>query len=289
MRKWILALIFAISIAPLASEEKNNSPTHNVVVSVAPYRFFVEKIGGDTINVIVFVPVGASFHDYEPTPKQIFTASNADLWFRIGESFEGRAIQAFQGHKMPVRFVDLRDGVNLILNVGSGHCCCHANGADLHIWLSAREAKIQASAIAKALMETYPEHKALYQERLEGLLRELSDLDTYIGQTLASLKDRVIMVGHPAYAYFARDYNLTQLPIECEGKDPTPRQLTTILEQARAAHICTIFTQRQYGEKAVRLIANELKASVVMLDPYSDDYMQMMRDIADRIKGACPK
>jgi len=279
----LFALMFAANLFAVDTAKDNRS--HQVIVSIAPYKFFVEQIAGDTVKTNVFVPIGASFHDYEPTPKQVFTAGNSDIWFRVGESFENRAVQALQGHQLHTQFVDLRQGVNLIIvEPGSeGHCCCHADCADLHMWLSPKEVKIQAQTIAKALIEKYPEHKELYQKNLEKLLQSLDQLDKDISTELAPLKQRIIMVGHPAYAYFTRDYKLNQLSIEFEGKDPTPRQLTTILEKARQAHIKTIYTQKQYGSKAVQLVANELKANIVTLDPYSDDYFNMMRNISKTI------
>ena len=90
------------------------------------------------------------------------------------------------------------------------------------------------------------------------------------------------MVSHPAYAYFCRDYNLTQLSIEFEGKDPTPFQLTAILNKARDAHIKKIFIQAQYNSKGARLFAKELGAEVVMLGPYAEDYIHSMLEIARR-------
>jgi zinc transport system substrate-binding protein len=100
---------------------------------------------------------------------------------------------------------------------------------------------------------------------------------------LMPLKNRTFMVGHPAYAYFARDYNLTQLPIEFEGKDPSPRQLTRVLTQAREAHIKTIYVQPQHSRKGADLIADHIGANVVMLDPYSGNYMVNLRNIATQI------
>lgn len=282
LRRFSLLFIFMCSCLQMPAAETS----HKVVVSIAPYRFFVQQIAGDTVSVQIFVPVGASFHDYEPTPKQIFDACNADLWFRIGESFESRAMQAMQGHQMRVRFVDLRDGVDLIIvdpNSGCGHCSCHANNADLHIWLSPKEVKVQVAAIAKSLSDAYPENKELYRQNLEGMVAKLDALDQEIKTILQPLKKRVMMVGHPAYGYFARDYGVTQLSIEYEGKDPTPRQLTRILDEARKNKIKTVFAQSLYGSKAVNLIAKELGAEVVTLDPYSADYFVMMREIASQV------
>lgn len=273
-----LCLLFCTTV------EAEVSKSNYVIVSVAPYSYFVKQIAGDKVNVGLFVPLGASFHDYEPSPKQVLTAGKADIWFRIGESFEERAIQALKGHDMSVKIVDLRTGVDLIYADSSGGCrCCHSNGADLHIWLSPKEAKTQAQTIAATLIEVYPEHRDVFQERLVILLSQLDELNGEIVEILAPLKSRIFLVGHPAYAYFARDYHLQQVSIETEGKDPTPSQLTSLLQLVRTEHLKTIFTQKQYGTKPVRLVADEIGAKIVMLDPYSDDYFVMMRDIATKI------
>jgi zinc transport system substrate-binding protein len=70
------------------------------------------------------------------------------------------------------------------------------------------------------------------------------------------------------------------MSIEFEGKDPTPQQLTKVLRQAREENIKTIFIQKQYNNKGAKLIARELNAKIVMLDPYAEDYMTSMREIA---------
>lgn len=278
---WTFSLLFSASFAA----EGAPSTTHYVLVSVAPHKFFVERIAGDTLKVGLMVPAGASSHTYEPTPKQMLAASNADLWFVIGETFENRASRAFQSHKPHLQLIDLRQGLDLItIDSHGSHCqhCKRAGSADLHIWISPRMAKMQAQTIAEALINRYPEHAQRYRESLAAFLIELDNLDHDIAVLMKTASNRTIMVSHPAYAYFCRDYGLSQLSIEMEGKDPTPQQLTNILNQARAAQIKTIFIQPQYNNKGANLIAQELGAQVVNLDPYSENYMQTMRDIANK-------
>lgn len=260
---------------------KAETSSHSVLVSVAPHKFFVEAIAGNTVHVDLLVPAGTSFHTFEPTPKQMLSASKADLWFRMGESFETRLAQVLQSHHPEMRLIDLRQGLDLItVDAHACHHCCKAAGADLHFWLSPRLAKIQAKSIAKALSERYPGHQHEYQNRLETFLEALDNLDREIATLLQPLTNRMIMVSHPAYAYFAADYHLTQLPIEFEGKEPTPRQLTDILVKARQAQIKTVFIQPQHPSKGAKLIAAELGANVVLLDPYSENYFETMRRIA---------
>ena len=253
-----------------------------VLVSIAPYKLFVERIAGETVTVMLMVPAGASAHTYEPTPRQMLAASNADFWFRLGESFETRAIAALKAHNPKMDVVDLRQGVEMItVDPMSGHCCCcHADCQDTHIWLSARQAKIQVNTIAEALIKRYPQNAERYRKALNALIQELDELDKQISAILQPLKQRTILVSHPAYAYFCRDYDLKQLSIEFEGKDPTPQQMNSIFTKAREAGLKRVFIQMQYNSKGARLFAQELGGKVVILDPYSEHYFKSMLEIA---------
>ena len=272
-------LVFFFSFSSVRGAEGISLPT--VLVSVAPHKFFVEKIAGDTVHVELMVPAGASAHSYEPTPKQILRVSGADIWFQVGEFFEKRAGNALKSYRPEMTFVNLCTGLDLIHDADGMCAHCHSHGsADLHIWLSPRMAKIEAETICKALSAQLPQNKDLYQENLRQFQKELTALDEDISTQLSSLSNRTILVSHPAYAYFCRDYNLKQLSIEFEGKDPTPRQLTHLLQKAQDLNIRKIFIQPQYNNKGALLIGKEIGAKVVSLNPYAEDYFQSMREIA---------
>lgn len=276
-----LVAFFAFYLLTLFSLQAEET---ELLVSVAPHKFFVEKIVGNTAHVRLMVPAGASSHTYEPTPKQVIAASKAKIWFCVGEQFEQRALKALKVHNHEIKAVDLRQGVAMIsADPMTGHCCCHANSQDLHIWLSARQAKVQAQTIADLLIACYPEHADLYHKNLQKFLAELNELDLQIEALLEPLQNRILLVSHPAYAYFCRDYQLTQLSIEFEGKDPTPQQLNRILNLAREAHVGKVFIQQQYSSKGARLFAKELQAKIVLLDPYAEDYLNSMLQIAQAI------
>lgn len=251
-----------------------------VLVSVAPHKFFVEKIAKETVQVQLMVPAGASAHTYEPTPRQMVTAGKADIWFRIGEPFENRAIQALTSHHPNLEIINLQQGLDLISTNQGHHCSCCPGSVDLHFWLSARQAQIQAKTIAEALSKAYPGHANFYQSNLQAFQQELKDLDEKIQTILAPLENRNILVSHPAYAYFCRDYGLEQYAIEVEGKDPTPQQMTKLLNLARKLNLRSIFIQMQYNNKAAKLVADTLKTRLTVLDPYSEHYLTSMLEIA---------
>lgn len=272
-----MCLLFCFFSTALSAQDVKS---HYVLVSVAPHRFFVEKIAGDTLKVGLMVPAGASAHTYEPTPKETLAAAKADIWFRIGESFEDKAIKALKSYRADLQIVDLRDHLDLISD--PTHVCMHHKGCvDLHFWLSPKMAKTQAETIANALIATYPENKELYLQRLVSFKKELDEIDVKITDLLKNLKNRTIMVSHPAYGYFARDYQLKQFSIEFEGKDPAPKLLTKILDEAHKENVRTIFTQPQYSNKGAILIAQEINAKIVSLNPYSEDYYNALISIAN--------
>lgn len=177
-----------------------------VLVSLAPYRYFVHAIAGDVVKVELMVPSGASSHTYEPTSRQIIQASKADLWFQLGEPFEKKASLALQYANGSMQVIDLRKNVPL-LQGQCHHCSSDRCGADLHIWLSPRLAKIQASIIGEALIQRYPEYAGQFRDQLTQFLKQLDTLEADLKETLAPLKNRVLCVSHPAYAYFCQDFS----------------------------------------------------------------------------------
>ena len=119
-----------------------------------------------------------------------------------------------------------------------------------------------------------------YEKNFQELNDLLNQLDQKVTRDLQDLTSRAFITSHPAFAYFCKEYHLTQISVECEGKDPTPYQLDTILRKARAAHIDKIYVQIQYSSKGARLFAQELGAKVITLDPYAEDYIPSMLAIA---------
>lgn len=283
--KLLLPLILILCFS--CATKKDEGPSRIILVSIAPYKFFVEKIAGDTVSVQQIVPTGSSPHSFEPTSRSILKASRADAWFRIGESFEKRAKQAMLSHNEKMQVVDLREGINTIHahHEGHGHQCQHEDCRDPHIWLSPREGKKQARIIYETLTELYPENAEQYRKALRKFEKELDDLDLELEQILLPLKGKTILVSHPALAYMGRDYNFTQLSIEFEGKEPSPKQLTKLLEMGRQLNTDRIFIQEQHLSKGARLVANELDADVVEINPLSENYIENIRFIARSIAG----
>lgn len=255
-----------------------------VLVSVAPYVTIVQELAGPSIEVELIVPAGYSSHTFEPTARQIMKAASARLWFTIGEPFETKAIMALQSENPKLETVDLREGLSLL----DDSCHHHHHSADPHIWMSPTMMQQQARHIAKALQNAFPAVSANVEKNLEPLIAKLKTLDTTIREDLKGKQGDTLFVSHPAYGYFCRDYGLKQVSIEHEGKDPSPKKLTKILQLAKELKVTTIFVQKQYSSKAAELVAKEVGAKTMVLDPYDEKYFENMLEMTRSIAKELP-
>ncbi len=272
IQKILILLVLLTSCAKEASSEKPKKPL--VLVSIAPYKFLVNKIAEDALDVETIIPPRSNPHVYEPTSKQVATLHRSDIWFRIEEPFERKLL--------PILSKDL-EVHDLVLGMELDH-------EDRHVWLSPKILKIQAQKIAKVLQNRYPAHSEKFQKNLIGFEKELDAVDVEIGALLAPLKARSLIVSHPAFGYFCKDYGLEQISIEQEGKDPRPRHVEKILEMTKEKMPALALALPQHNNKGVQLVAGEMKLPVRLIDPYAENSLKTMlslaRLIADPNSGA---
>ncbi|HID28363.1 MAG TPA: zinc ABC transporter substrate-binding protein [Methanosarcinales archaeon] len=270
--------------------EKEISKRIGVVVSILPQAEFAEKVGGDKVQVTVMVPLGASPHTYEPTPSQLKEVSKAKMYAKVGSGveFELTWMDKIISVNREMLVVDCSKGIELI-GEEHGHEGEHHehkeehkhHGADPHIWLSPKNAKIMVENIYQGLIQIDPPNQEYYARNKEKYLQELDELDNGIVQALSGKKNRKIMVYHPAWAYFARDYGLEQIPIEKEGKEPTPQGIASLIKQAKENNITVIFASPQFSTKSAEVIAKEINGKVVLISPLEKNYLENMRKVAE--------
>jgi len=249
-----------------------------LLVSIAPYQTLVQRVAGEAFEVETVVPPNANPHSYEPTSKQAALMNQGTVWFRIGELFEEKLLPLLPN----IKVVDLREGVSMIEN--GGHCKeCGQDHFDRHIWLSPKQTAKQVSSIAQRLQKMYPDKAEGLKERAKKLTEELDLLDKEIGALLVSSHAKTFLVSHPAFAYFCRDYDLTQLSVEQEGKEPRPKEIEQVYRSAIRTHTEIAIALPQHNNKGAQLIAEKLRIPVRVVDPYSAAYFETIRKLAGLI------
>ena len=297
-----LAMILLFACAPEHSENRQ------AYVSILPMRYFVEQIAGGRVDVHVLVGPGQSPETYEPLPRQVIELSQADLFFRIGVPVEQVLIDRIRENNPDLSIIDLREGIELqpmetfeelvspedipapvdvtdtlVSEAPESH---HHDGLDPHIWTSPRLVKIQAETIYRALAEMDPANREEYRRNLEAFTGELDRLSADIAARFDGVEQRKFMVFHPAWGYFAREFGLLQLPVEIEGKEPSPRELASIIDISRREGIRTIFVQPQLTGPSAPAIAESIGGTVVVIDPLAADYPTNLRAVAELLRTA---
>ena len=140
--------------------------------------------------------------------------------------------------------------------------------------------------IRDTLAELDPTHADDYARNQAAFAAELAKLDADLRHLLADLPSRKFLVFHPAWGYFAQDYDLVQVPIELGGKEPGPRALASLIEAARRDGIRVVFVQPQSDPRFAARIAEAIDGRVLAIDPLASDYVANLREVARQIAGA---
>lgn len=272
--------------------DENETTPLVVAVTILPQQQFVERITGGYASVIVLVPPGASPHTYEPTPEQLVAVSEASVYVKVGSGieFERAWMDKIAGVNPGMAIVDSSAGIRLMNGKGGDederevagheHESGEAHGSDPHIWLSLKNARIMVENTYQGIATADPSHAAEYRAHADTYIRELDGLDAGIAGEVAANQVSAFMVYHPSWGYFARDYGLTQIPIETEGKDPTPAGIANLMRQAKEENITVVFASPEYSTRSAEVIAQEIGGSVALVSPLEGDYLGNMRHAA---------
>jgi zinc transport system substrate-binding protein len=264
----------------------------NVVVSIIPQQTFVEKIGGDNVNVTTMVKPGSDPHSYEPKPSQMIAISKADIYFPIKIEFEHAWLDKFKDQNKKMQFVQMTKGVTFIDMPEHGnmedehdeHHHHHHGKNDPHTWVSPANVKIMAKNIYDALVQKDSSNADYYKKNYEKFLSQIDATDTKIKNILSNTpKNSKFMVFHPSWGYFAKEYGLTQIAIEVEGKEPKPKMLQKIIKKAKQDNIKAIFTQKEFSDKSAKVIASQLNIKVIKETPLAKDWSNNLIKIANAI------
>jgi zinc transport system substrate-binding protein len=281
MRFAVLSLSVALltACAGGAASKPAGAPTDEVhpsrsriTVSILPQKFFVERIGGERVEVNVMVLPGESPATYEPTAAQLRALSEADAYISIGVPFESAWLERIKSANSDVLMVDTTEGID---RLGG------AENPDPHIWLSPELVRIQARTIYEGLVALDSAHDEAYQTNLETFIAEIDELDAGIREILADVEQRKFMVFHPSWGYFARDYGLEMIAVEVGGQEPSAAELAELVSRARREDIQVIFAQPEFSRKAAETVANEIGGRVLLISPLAEDWLANMRQVSE--------
>jgi zinc transport system substrate-binding protein len=266
-----------------------------ILVSVPPYKKMVQSLVGNKFRVESVVPSGFDPHLYEAKPKDMRKIKDAVLWFGIGEAFEYKLLDALKNSGSNIAYLNLVEQLetkgykDLLIPFDEHHlnCCDHGHHHDSplvrydrHLWLGLELDSIQSMIIVEKLTELYPYFKGVFEGYLEELMREHDVLINWIESNIKDSRPITFLTPHPAYSYFAKEFDVVQIPIEVAGKEPNIQDLNKLLADVRTQKVDCVIIQPQHSKKAAEYIAKDLDIPVYMIDPYNENYLDTCNRLA---------
>ena len=251
-----------------------------VTVTISPYKYFVDQIAKGKVDVNVMVSNGNNPETYEPYARQMMELSKSALYLKVGSiGFEQTWMKKLQDNAPDMKVIDTSVGIKPAKTPGGN--------IDPHVWMSCSNARIIASNILKALCELEPKNKAFFEKNYQSLLSIIDKRDSTIKESFKKDPDLVhkFVIYHPILTYFARDYQLEQLAIEEEGREPSASQLKSLIERARKEKIKFCLIQAEFANRNTTTFIKESHTKPMNINPLQGDWNRAMQEAAAAVQG----
>ncbi|MCF6177204.1 MAG: zinc ABC transporter substrate-binding protein [Victivallaceae bacterium] len=299
-------ILLILVIAGCSEQQPESQATGKMIVfaGIPPISNIAEAIGGKYIAVKTLLPPGQSPHSFTPRPGMVKELGLAKLYISIDMPFEHNIIVPLM-KKSDIQLCAADAGIKKISISGQHH---HDKAdehkehepaeadhdkpvahPDPHIWLSTVNDLIIARNITTALCQIDPPNAGTYRSNLAAFTREITKIKAELERVLAPFKGQTFYVYHPSFGYFAQEFGLKQEAVEHDGKQPMPKELATLIENAKHDGIKFIFVQPQFSKRSAEIIATQIGAQVIRLDPLSADLLGNYLKIAESIKQSMDK
>ncbi|MBP9751344.1 MAG: zinc ABC transporter substrate-binding protein [Candidatus Moranbacteria bacterium] len=275
------------------TDEKNL----RVVATFYPLAEFSRMVGGDLADVSVVVSPGVEPHDYEPTPRDLVSIENADVFVLNGAEMDPWAEKLVPAlREKGVSVVIAAESVTLLAaeehdehhEEGNGghdadeadsehdaheeeaHEEKHEHGAyDPHFWLDPIYAESIVGSIRMALVEKDADNARTYEANAAAALSELATLDGEYRTILSTCARDEVITSHNAFAYLAGRYgfgahSIAGLSPEAE---PSAGRIAELVDLAKKENIRYIFFETLVSPKVSETLAREIGAETLVFDP----------------------
>lgn len=283
-------VLFAVLLLMLFGCKK---PAENgkmkIAVSMEPQKWLVEQIGGDKVEVSTLIEKGADPESFDPTIGSMKAVEQSQLFVIVGAGdFERVVIGKL--HLPGEKIVDLSDGIDKIYGT---HEHKHESGAmaeeenpvaDPHVWVSVKNLRKMTSVITEALSKADPANADKYAENGRRVTLRLDSIDSVIEKKLQQHgTSKSFLTWHPSLSYFARDYELTQIPFGGEGKELSMASLRRALTEAKAHDAGIMVVQAADDKERSAMVAGSGGLKMVEIDTNRGDVARELMKLVNEM------
>jgi manganese/iron transport system substrate-binding protein len=234
---------------------------------------------------------GAEIHGYEPTPRDIVKAQQADLVLWNGLNLEVWFTRFFQ-NVSNVPSAVLSEGITP-MGITDGP---YTGKPNPHAWMSPANAVIYVENIRRALVKMDPANESTYTANAAAYTAKIQALDGPVRQKLAAIPEarRWLVTSEGAFSYLCQNYALKPLflwPINADAQG-TPQQVKAVIDGVRQHEVPVVFSESTISPEPIKQVAKETGArygGVLFVDSLTDasgpapTYLKLLEINADTI------
>ena len=278
----IMVLTVVLLFRPQSKIKKKDNNKIQVITTVFPLYDFIKNVGGDKVEVSMLIPSGVDVHDYDPSPQDIISIEESDLFIYLGEDIEFWANTLTSGIDNQDKIVSVTDNIELIEREKfeekygleedeeeeeHEHEHNHSEKYDTHIWLDPTKSVEIVRNVEETLCKIDPDNSSYYRDNSEKYIKELELLDNDINKVVSESKKSKIAFGGPfAYAYFIERYNLDFISAydSCgENGEPSVFKVKEVIEYMKENDIKVIFNKELSAGNIAKTIAMETDSEIL--------------------------
>lgn len=236
-------------------------PRPRVLATTTMIADAARELGEPCVRVVGLLPVGGDPHIYEPTPRDLREAAEADLVLANGYGLEGWLGKLIRhaGGTRPV--VAVAEGLPVLYARGR-----EGSDPDPHLWGDVRRFLGYVDRIEAALVRLAPGCAAGIRARAARYRRRLVALDEWIRAAISTIpaSARVLVTSHDAFAYYGHSYGLAvRSPIGVStDEEASARTMVALTELLRRVRVPAVFVETTVNPSLVRQLAREAGAEV---------------------------
>jgi zinc transport system substrate-binding protein len=282
LKKIFLILIMAAVILlgssgckPKKNATRNADGKINVTVTVFPSYDFVRAVAKDKVNLKLLLPPGAESHSFEPSPRDIITVQNSDIFIYVGgesDAWVDRILESMNTDNMKIlAMIDTVEAVEeeIVEGMEEEDEAEEEVAYDEHVWTSPGNAMLIVSAITELLCEADPANADFYQENSIDYINKLAELDNAFREVITGAKrNTIIFADRFPFRYFTDAYGLkyyAAFPGCSTETEPSAATVAFLINKIKAEKIPVVFHLELSNERMADAISGETGAKKLLL------------------------
>jgi len=280
LKKTFLILITAavILFGVSGCKQKKNAARNadgklNVTVTVFPPYDFVRAVAKDKVNLKLLLPPGAESHSFEPSPKDIITVQNSDIFIYIGgesDAWVSRILESINTDKMKIlAMIETVDIVEEEVVEGMDEEEGEEEAAyDEHVWTSPTNAMLIVNAITDLLCKADSVNADFYLKNSIDYISKLAELDNaFWADTIGAKRNTIVFADRFPFRYFADAYGLkyyAAFPGCSTETEPSAATVAFLINKIKAEKIPVVFHIELSNERMADAISEETGAKKLL-------------------------